>query len=925
VFRPDRSPAGTTPSTVIAADWPFADLSYVDVDGRTVNTASYGAGTWQIDATRYDNNGNTTWALTPGNRSQALTPTVDTDPVAASAATTAARADLLATTTVYNPLDSSQVTDTYGPLHPVSLPEGPTDARAHGTIVYDEGADPDAGQFGLVTTTISAARTQDGIDHGSLISHTGYEPINVGDTSGWTLRKPTSETTQMGATPSGSDLVKITRYNSAGQVIETRLPAGQSGGDARSTVTTYYTATGTGSCLSAPQAGLLCSTGPTAQPTTGAPLPVASTTYNLWDQPLVATETAGSTVRTRSATYDLAGRVSSSTLAVTPSAAGGTALPVVTTTYNTTTGLPDTTSAGGKTLSSVFDTLGRPTSYTDSTGNTATTSYDVSGNLTSRGDGKGTTSYTYDSASEHRGLVTSQDVGVGAAPGTFTGIYDPDGNIASETYPNGLTANSRYDNTGGPVELKYSKGTTWMLFTQLPDAQGKIRKQASPGSSQTFSYDAGGRLTDTQDTVPAGGSTMSCTTRQYTLDKNSNRTALTSYPDDGTAPSTGHCSTSTTAVNTTSAYDQADRITNTGYIYDTLGRTTTVPSSDAKGIGSHTATVGNLTAGYYSNDLLASQIQGSTTLSFTLDPAQNRFNSTSDGTTTTTNHYAGSSDSPAWTSSSASVWTRNLTGISGGLAATVDQTGTVILRLKNMHGDVVATCPDDSAATGVTSYSESTEFGAPRTPATAPDNYGWLGSDARNSNDLGGLTLMGLRLYNPASGRFLSTDSIRGGSANSYDYVDADPINGQDLTGTCNQHTSACVLAILQVRSPYPPGFLAFLAGRGTYMIYVNTKAGMRGVLRGPKHDVCTWSPNTGLTWDFRNACDTHDLGYDLLRFFKIGGLARHWVDVELYGDARADCNRRSWFNKRACRATAFIFYDWVNHYSNHEGFKMPK
>jgi hypothetical protein len=44
---------------------------------------------------------------------------------------------------------------------------------------------------------------------------------------------------------------------------------------------------------------------------------------------------------------------------------------------------------------------------------------------------------------------------------------------------------------------------------------------------------------------------------------------------------------------------------------------------------------------------------------------------------------------------------------------------------------------------------------------------------------------MGVRLYDPASGRFLSTDPVPGGSANAYDYVYQDPINKFDLDGRC--------------------------------------------------------------------------------------------------------------------------------------------
>jgi hypothetical protein len=42
---------------------------------------------------------------------------------------------------------------------------------------------------------------------------------------------------------------------------------------------------------------------------------------------------------------------------------------------------------------------------------------------------------------------------------------------------------------------------------------------------------------------------------------------------------------------------------------------------------------------------------------------------------------------------------------------------------------------------------------------------------------------MGVRLYAANLGRFLSTDPVAGGSANDYDYADADPIDQQDIDG----------------------------------------------------------------------------------------------------------------------------------------------
>jgi RHS repeat-associated protein len=106
------------------------------------------------------------------------------------------------------------------------------------------------------------------------------------------------------------------------------------------------------------------------------------------------------------------------------------------------------------------------------------------------------------------------------------------------------------------------------------------------------------------------------------------------------------------------------------------------------------------------------------------------------------------------------------------------------LQLANLHGDLINTATDDPATTGPDSYTESTEYGMPRDPAAAPDTYGWLGTTQRSTNDLAGLTLMGIRLYNPITGRFLSTDPIPGGNDNPYVYV-TDPTDQFDLDGKC--------------------------------------------------------------------------------------------------------------------------------------------
>ena len=55
-----------------------------------------------------------------------------------------------------------------------------------------------------------------------------------------------------------------------------------------------------------------------------------------------------------------------------------------------------------------------------------------------------------------------------------------------------------------------------------------------------------------------------------------------------------------------------------------------------------------------------------------------------------------------------------------------------------------------------------------------------IGTETDGANTV---VLMGARLYNPATGRFLQVDPVFGGNANAYDYVWQDPLNKSDLAG----------------------------------------------------------------------------------------------------------------------------------------------
>ncbi|MGH2773797.1 MAG: RHS repeat-associated core domain-containing protein, partial [Actinomycetota bacterium] len=140
--------------------------------------------------------------------------------------------------------------------------------------------------------------------------------------------------------------------------------------------------------------------------------------------------------------------------------------------------------------------------------------------------------------------------------------------------------------------------------------------------------------------------------------------------------------------------------------------------------------------------------------------------------------YDDSGDSPAYSRPAAGgPVTTYIEGPQGLLV--VDVAGTPTYPLANGHGDIAGT----TDAVGVfTPSSETDEFGVGTTPAS---RLGWLGAKQRYSTGGSlGLIRMGVRLYDPALGRFLQVDPVEGGSANDYDYASQDPVNNLDLGGT---------------------------------------------------------------------------------------------------------------------------------------------
>lgn len=548
--------------------------------------------------------------------------------------------------------------------------------------------------------------------------------------------------------------------------------SGNGNPEAHDTRTIYYSSAANSefkNCGEHPEwANLPCQTGPVAQPgTAGLPeLPVTTYTYNVLDEPLTTTETVGSTTRTKTATYDTAGRLKTSAISSTV----GTALPTVTYEYNKETGALEkqstTTEGKTKTITSVYNTVGELTSYTDADENTATYEYDIDGRTTKVNDGKGTQTYTYESTTGDLSKL------VDSTAGTFTGTYDVEGNLLTEGYPNGMNANYTYNSVDSPIDLEYIKTThcaekcTWFSDSVVPSIHGQWLEQTSTLSHQAYTYDAAGRLTQVQNTPTGKG----CTTRVYTYDEDTNRLNLATH-EPGTK---GEC-TSTGGTEEKHSYDSADRLTDVGTTYNTFGDITNLPAADAGG--------SELTSSYYTDNQVASETQNGQTVGFNLDPAGRTLETVKTGKVATTiiSHYAGPGSEPTWTVNTGGEWTRNIGGITGALAAVQNGTEAPVLQIENLHGDIVATAYLSETASGLASTEDTSEYGVPT--LSMPPKYSWLGASEIPTELASGVMAMGARSYVPQLGRFLQPDPRPGGSANAYAYTFGDPVNSSDPSG----------------------------------------------------------------------------------------------------------------------------------------------
>ena len=784
IFPPDE------PQGYPASDYRRASLYYLDAKGHQVNVASPGGG---ISTSEYNAENEPVRSLSADDRALALK--------AGSASVEVAQH--LSTTSTYKgerageqgaSEPGSELLETLGPEHTVKLQSklgsreagAEVKARAHTVYYYNEAAPATGGPYRLATRVAQGALLPTG-EEGDVretatsYSGTGAEEANVG----WRLREPTQTTTE----PSGLKVKHAVVYGEkpedAGQVIETREPAGQSGGSARDERTIYYSASANAedvsACANHPEwAGLPCETLPAAQPSgSGAPpapppLPTTITTYNIYDEPTKVEELFGSTTRTKTTTYE-AGRVASGEI----KGGSGQPQPKVVDRYSPASGaLVEEASEGPNSTGPIisdYNTLGELESYTDANGITSSYAYDEDGRLKSLDDGKGTQAIQY---SETTGLPIQLTDSAFSSP--FTASYDSEGKLLTEGYPGGITAFYSYNEADEPISLEYKKMTdcsttcTWYTDAVAPSIHGQWLEQATafpkePAKARTlhYTYDGEQRLTQVQDETSKG-----CTTRLYEYDQEGNRTGLQT-----TMPETGHkCSSEGGGVETHS-YDEANRLVDAGTAYNAMGDITSLPAEDGGG--------SPLTSEFFVGNQVQSQTQEEQTIGYQLDPSGRASKILSTGTIAASEEqqYAGPGSSPSWTGElNGQSYTRMITGLRGGLVAIQHNTGQPELELPDLHGDIAAKASSSETASGLEATAEESEFGIPATEA--PGKYAWLGFNGLRTELPSGVIAMGARSYAPGLGRFLQPDPVEGGSINAYAYTVDDPVNSVDLTGT---------------------------------------------------------------------------------------------------------------------------------------------
>ena len=294
-----------------------------------------------------------------------------------------------------------------------------------------------------------------------------------------------------------------------------------------------------------------------------------------------------------------------------------------------------------------YDALGRVTKQTDARGNITTNTYNASGLLIKQVCGDVTTTYTYDSRLRLRkeisgsqsisynydkyNRLTKKTYSIDGTVLTFSYTYNSNGQMATQTFPDGMTENYTYDANGYLAAIKIGGQRVWER-----DSYTGTQRRWALGTQPLYvtrKYSDKGLLTE-QEIIRQAGSLHKMT-----------------YSFDG---ATGNLKSRTGMQSGTETfnYDQFDRL-NTGTSYALNGNI-----ASKTGIGKYTydtgkknavvqvENTGNLIQGaasltYNAFNKVATVMQGTNTLTITYGPDRQRTKTVLvNGSNTTTTLYA---------------------------------------------------------------------------------------------------------------------------------------------------------------------------------------------------------------------------------------------------------------------------------------------
>ena len=856
VFGADSTVSLDTSGNVIvpaatSALWRNADFTFLDVEGKPTNTASYGKTKWLYTAVIRDKDDVVYASFDSQGINNVLDRTLAEGNSNFYEFMYANVSKFYTQVNGVNVPNGAYVSDSWSPIRTISNTAGvESTVRTHSSFIYDEGQ-----QAGVLTGLLTTSKV--GLVTGTALSTSSqqlgktvneYSPQDGSTVSGWTLGKPTL----VKAFDSSDVLISTSKtvFNQLGQTVKTVAP-GSNGVDARTDVTVYYSATAN---TLFPECGLkpawqdlLCIS------QTGENIPSSKSFVSAYDPALnpltVAEYRFGSLVRTTTNTYLADGRSDTSTVSASGAASVATKhlydsdSLLETKTENYISGVKQSET------SQSFDAWGRQITSTNSLGEVTSTSYVPSGQLAAGAvstvvSPRTTTSYVYGNTTEPRALVTGITVTGSSSAGTpfsylYSGIYDEYGRLTNQTGPSGVTQTYLFNDAGQISSMSYgSVASTVLSWSREYDGYGRVIRELAPDSATSaspkttvYGYDSSSRLA----TVSSNGA--SCFAESYSYNARGDRTSS----------SVGVCGATTTKTNTFNAESQ---LTTSGYVYDALGRNTSIPAIDAP------VNNAGINLSYSLVDQVTGITQNGSTTSFTYDALGRRVNETA-GTLTTVRHYSDSSDNPEWTTqlSGANLTTEIYTGSLGsGLAVTTTFKGTArtsSMQLTDIRGHTVTTLDLDSNSVGAWSVYDS--FGNPQTSQNSTNliNYSSYGQQERATNTTG-LILMGARVYNPETNQFTSKDPIKGGNENNYTYPN-DPINGSDFSGLNSDISGAMqrILFYLTISAALATSVLcafssfwclpgAFLIGALSSFIYqtIDLYVGTKAKIKQKKYDL---------------------------------------------------------------------------------------